>query len=243
MGPASEGHRKRGVEREPDARQPLVSEEPPIDQRILGLGQRVEVPAVEVTDRLTEQPDVRPEPPRKAGPVEVALLDADLVVLEGQEDLGVGVRVERGLEGDLELACLAPQTSCPLGATSRMSPVALISGFRAEPLRWRPTNSVSPLGVVSGGAPGGAPVAAAAAALRAARSSPPVVSVGCATACRHRCAISRSRRALKSAMARCNESAPAGMLSAGPVGQEPRSSESSRVVSRSSRRWLVFAGC
>src|SRR5439155_9504845 len=41
--------------------------------------------------------------PREARPVGVALLDADAAVLEGHEDLGVGVGIERRLESHFEL--------------------------------------------------------------------------------------------------------------------------------------------
>src|SRR6188508_89818 len=62
----------------------------------------MKVPAVQVTDRLAELAHIRPYPPRKAGVVDVALLDPDLFILEGEKDLGLGIRVEVGLEGDPE---------------------------------------------------------------------------------------------------------------------------------------------
>ena len=91
VGAAGERDRQRGVEREADPAQPFGPEEALVDQRVFGLGQCVQVPAVEVAELLAELADVHPEPAGQAGPVDVALLDAYLVVLEGEEDLGVGV--------------------------------------------------------------------------------------------------------------------------------------------------------
>src|SRR5256884_2849752 len=71
---------------------------------ILGLGHRVQVPAVQLTELLPKLADVEPQPARKTGPVGVALLDTHVAVLQAHEDLRVRVRVEGRLESDFELA-------------------------------------------------------------------------------------------------------------------------------------------
>ena len=103
MGAAGERDRERGVERDADAAQPLFAEESLIDQGIFGLGQRVEMPAIEVADLLAELADVRPDPARQSAPVDVALLDPHFLVLEGHVDLGLRERIEVRLKGELEL--------------------------------------------------------------------------------------------------------------------------------------------
>src|SRR3989441_11439306 len=62
------------------------------------------MPAVQLTELLADLADVEPQPPRKAGPVGIALLDAHVAVLQAHEDLRVRIRIERRLESDLELA-------------------------------------------------------------------------------------------------------------------------------------------
>src|SRR5215203_6074522 len=103
VGPAGDGKRQRAVERQADAAQALLAEEPLIDQRVLGFRQRVEVPAVEVADLLAELPDIQTQMPWQRRPIDVTFLHADLLVLEGEEDLGLGERIQRRLEGELEL--------------------------------------------------------------------------------------------------------------------------------------------
>src|SRR5215213_6599166 len=62
------------------------------------------MPAVEIADLLAELADVHPEAARQPGPVDVALLNPDLLVLERQINLGIGIRIERRLQRHLELA-------------------------------------------------------------------------------------------------------------------------------------------
>ena len=62
------------------------------------------MPAIQLAELLAEFSDVKPDVPRQTGPVSVALLDADLFILEAREDLRARVRVERRLEPDFELA-------------------------------------------------------------------------------------------------------------------------------------------
>ena len=104
VGSAGQRERECRIQAHAHAGEPLGAEEPLVDQRVLGFGQRVEVPAVEVADLLAELADVHPQAARQASPVDVSLLDSHLLVFERQEDPGVGVRVEGRLKRHLELA-------------------------------------------------------------------------------------------------------------------------------------------
>src|SRR3989454_8924663 len=70
---------------------------------VFGLGDGVQVPAVQLAELLPELPDVEPDVSGQARPVGVPLLDAHVAVLEAHEDLGARVGIERRLEADLEL--------------------------------------------------------------------------------------------------------------------------------------------
>jgi hypothetical protein len=61
------------------------------------------VPAVQVADLLPELPDVEPNVSGQTGPVDVAFFDAHFLLLEREEDLGLGVGIEIGLKRELEL--------------------------------------------------------------------------------------------------------------------------------------------
>src|SRR4029079_18173249 len=62
------------------------------------------MPAVQIAHLLAVFPEIDPEPARESGPVDVALLDPHLFILESHEDFGTGVRIESCLKGELELA-------------------------------------------------------------------------------------------------------------------------------------------
>src|SRR5260370_23446069 len=58
-------------------------------QRVLGLGQGVQVPAIQLPELLAELADVETDVSRQSGPVRVPLFDAHGRVLQAHEDLGV----------------------------------------------------------------------------------------------------------------------------------------------------------
>src|SRR5207249_6359336 len=91
------------VERDPRSREPVFAQIGPQRKRVLGLRERVQVPAVHLAELLAKFPDVEADVPRQAGPIRVPLLDADIAVLEAHENLGAGVGIERRLESDVEL--------------------------------------------------------------------------------------------------------------------------------------------
>src|SRR2546426_907959 len=91
------------VERDPRSREPVFAQIGPQRKRVLGLRERVQVPAVQLAELLAKFPDVEANAPGQAGPVRIPLLDADIAVLEAHEDLGARVRVEGRLESHLEL--------------------------------------------------------------------------------------------------------------------------------------------
>src|SRR5258705_99329 len=91
------------VQRDSRSREAVLAQIRPQRKRVLGLRERVQVPAVHLAELLAKFPDVEADVPRQAGPVRVPLLDADVAVLEAHENLGAGVGVERRLESDLEL--------------------------------------------------------------------------------------------------------------------------------------------
>src|SRR5215213_6582836 len=62
------------------------------------------MPAIQIADRLAELAQVGAYPAGEAVVVDVALLDADLLVLEGEKDFCLGVGLEGRLKGELELA-------------------------------------------------------------------------------------------------------------------------------------------
>jgi hypothetical protein len=204
----------------------------------------VKMPAVEVPDGLAELAGVGTEPARQAGVVDVSLLDPDLLVLEGEKDLGLGIRVEVGLKGELEFTGLRRDVLRALFLG--LAPRGAAAVAPAEESGLAPPPSVS-----AGPAPGpGPPAAAAAAARNAARSS--VVSAGWAFGARapvwHRAATNRSSRALTCSMAvarlstaGCSPPRRAGNTTAGPVGHRPASSESSRAVIRPTAWWSESA--
>src|SRR5213594_2716562 len=81
------------VQRYPRAGEAVLAEVRPERERILGLGHRVQVPAVQLAKLLAKLSDVEPDVSRQPGPVGVALLDADLPVLEAHEDLRIRIGV------------------------------------------------------------------------------------------------------------------------------------------------------
>src|SRR6267143_3261279 len=94
---------ERAVQGDAGAGQAVTAQQRAKGEWVLGLGQGMEMPAVQLPELLAELPDVEPDVPREAGPVRVSLLDADTAVLERHEDLCVGVRIERRLKSQLEL--------------------------------------------------------------------------------------------------------------------------------------------
>ncbi len=62
------------------------------------------MPPVQIAHLLAEFPEVDSEPAWQAGPVDVALLDPHLFILESHEDFGTGVGIESRLKSELELA-------------------------------------------------------------------------------------------------------------------------------------------
>src|SRR3989442_11840317 len=91
------------VERDPRSREPVFTQIGPQRERILGLRERVQVPAVQLAELLAKFPDVEADAPGQTGPVRIPLFDADIAVLETHEDLGARVGIEWRLESDLEL--------------------------------------------------------------------------------------------------------------------------------------------
>src|SRR3989442_15951760 len=61
---------------------------------ILGLGHRVQMPAVQLTELLAKLADAEPDMPRQPGPVGVALLHAPVALLPAHDDLRVRVGIE-----------------------------------------------------------------------------------------------------------------------------------------------------
>src|SRR4051812_35402267 len=108
VGGSSQRERQRGIERETGSGEALGAEVALVDQRVLGFGESVEVPAVQVANLLAELAHVESYPAGKAGPVDVAFLDSHLVVLKRQENFGVGIGIQSRLEGELELPRNSP---------------------------------------------------------------------------------------------------------------------------------------
>src|SRR6266571_1856196 len=94
---------ERAVEGDAGAGQAVSAQIGAERERVLGLGQSVQLPAVQLPELLAELPDVEADVSGQARPVGVPLLDAHLPVLEAHEDLRVGIGIERRLEADLEL--------------------------------------------------------------------------------------------------------------------------------------------
>src|SRR5439155_9657603 len=82
------------VERDPRSREPVFAQIGPQRKRVLGLRERVQVPAVQLADLLAEFADVEADAPGQAGPVRIPFLDADVTVFEAHEDLGARVWIE-----------------------------------------------------------------------------------------------------------------------------------------------------
>ncbi len=94
---------ERAVQRDAGAGQAVAAQVGAEREGVFGLGQRVQVPAVQLAELLAEFPDVEPDVAGQAGPVGVTFLDAHLAVLEAHEDLRIRIGIERRLEPDLEL--------------------------------------------------------------------------------------------------------------------------------------------
>src|SRR5947208_6185862 len=91
------------VERDPRSREPVSAQIGSQRKRVLGLRERVQVPAVQLAELLAKFSYVEADAPGQAGPIGISLLDADIAVLEAHEDLGAGVGIEWRLESHLEL--------------------------------------------------------------------------------------------------------------------------------------------
>src|SRR5436309_6059158 len=91
------------VERDPRSREPVSAQIGSQRKRVLGLRERVQVPAVQLAELLAKVSYVEAHAPGQAGPIGISLLDADIAVLEAHEDLGAGVGIEWRLESPLEL--------------------------------------------------------------------------------------------------------------------------------------------
>src|SRR5213076_358934 len=76
------------VERDPRSREPVSAQIGSQRKRVLGLRERVQVPAVQLAELLAKFSYVEAEAPGQAGPIGISLLDADIAVLEAHEDLG-----------------------------------------------------------------------------------------------------------------------------------------------------------
>ena len=94
------------VQGQPGAAEPVVAHVGPERERVFRLGERVQMPTVQLAELLAELADVEAQVAGEPGPVGVTLLDADVPVLEAHEDLRVRVGIERRLEPNLELAGL-----------------------------------------------------------------------------------------------------------------------------------------
>src|SRR5438128_4832613 len=94
---------ERAVQRDPRSGEAVSTEVAAECERVFGLGERVQVPAVQFAELLPELSDVEPDVSGQARPIGVPLLDAHVTVLEAHEDLGARVGIERRLEADLEL--------------------------------------------------------------------------------------------------------------------------------------------
>src|SRR5882762_5454808 len=95
---------KGAVERNPGPGESIVSQEGRDRERILGLGHRMQVPAIELAELLAVFAEVDPDVTRQAGPVGVTFLQADVTALETDEDFCMRIRIERRLKANLELS-------------------------------------------------------------------------------------------------------------------------------------------
>src|SRR2546425_3712179 len=75
------------VQRDARSREPITAQIGPQRKRVLGLRERVQVPAVQLAELLAKFADVEADVPWEAGPVRIPLLDADIAVLEAHENL------------------------------------------------------------------------------------------------------------------------------------------------------------
>src|SRR5467141_3957764 len=62
----------------------------------------MQMPTIQLAELLPILPEVQTQMARESDPISVSLLDLDPAIVERQEDLGVGVRIEGRLEADLE---------------------------------------------------------------------------------------------------------------------------------------------
>src|SRR2546423_1611612 len=91
------------IERDPGSGEPVLTQIGPQRERVLGLRECVQVPAVQLAELLAKFPDVEADAPGQTGPVRIPLFDADIAVLETHEDLGARVGIEWRLESHFEL--------------------------------------------------------------------------------------------------------------------------------------------
>src|SRR5436309_5413014 len=95
---------KRAIERKPRPGEAVLSQEGRDREGILGFGNGMEVPAIELAELLAVFADIESDMSRQAGPVGVPFLQTDVSVFETDEDFGVRVGVEGRLKADLELS-------------------------------------------------------------------------------------------------------------------------------------------
>src|SRR6266550_8513157 len=95
---------KGAVERNPRPGEAILSQKSRERERILGLGCRMQVPAIELAELLPVFAEIEPDVCRQAGPVGVAFFQSDVSVFETDEDFRVRIRIERRLKADLELS-------------------------------------------------------------------------------------------------------------------------------------------
>src|SRR5258705_3135272 len=95
---------KGAVERNPGPGESIFPQERGDRERILGLGHRMQVPAIELAELLTVFAEIEPDVSRQAGPVGVTFLQADVAAPETDENFCVRIRMERRLKGNFELS-------------------------------------------------------------------------------------------------------------------------------------------
>src|SRR6266487_4683887 len=95
---------KGAVERNPRPGESIVSQEGRDRERILSLGCRMQVPAIELAELLPVFAEIEPDVSRQAGPVGVTFFQADVSVFETDEDFRVRIRIERRLKADFEFS-------------------------------------------------------------------------------------------------------------------------------------------
>src|SRR5258705_10547535 len=95
---------KGAVERNTRPGESIFAQEGRDRERILSLGHRMQVPAIELAELLAVFAKIEPDVTRQAGPVGVAFFQTDVPAFETDEDFRVRIRIERRLKADFELS-------------------------------------------------------------------------------------------------------------------------------------------